>query len=278
VRNILTIAHLTLEEARRRRVAAAAVLCGAAFLAVFATAVFFGHSGMVANDRLTFVARQAFLTMLTLGGLYASNFLSVLFAVLLPVDTLSGEIDSGVMQTLAAKPVRRAEILIGKWLGHGVMVVAYLLLMSLGVVAAMWMVTGYVPVNLWIGLPLMALQAILLMTVSIAGGTRFTTITNGVLALGFYGIAFVGGWIEQVGALGGVEEVRTVGVVASLISPTDALWRLASYHLQPPIVRDVAPLIFTVAAAPTPLMVWWAAAFTLAVLAWSVRSFERRAL
>ncbi len=90
MRNILTIAHLTLEEARRRRVAAAAVLCGAAFLAVFATAVFFGHSGMVANDRLTFVARQAFLTMLTRGGLYASNFLSVLFAVLLPVDTLSG--------------------------------------------------------------------------------------------------------------------------------------------------------------------------------------------
>ena len=278
MRNILTIAHLTLEEARRRRVAAAAVLCGAAFLSVFATAVFFGHNGMVASDRLTSVARQAFLTMLTLGGLYASNFLSVLFAVLLPVDTLSGEIDSGVMQTLASKPIRRAEIVIGKWLGHAVMVVGYLLLLSLGVVAAMWIVSGDVPVNLEIGLPLMALQAVLLMTVSIAGGTRFTTITNGVLALGFYGIAFVGGWIEQVGALAGVEAVRTVGIVASLISPTDALWRLASYHLQPAIVRDLAPLIFTVAAAPTSLMVWWAGGFTIAVLAWAVRSFERRAL
>jgi hypothetical protein len=98
------------------------------------------------------------------------------------------------------------------------------------------------------------------------------------MALGFYGIAFIGGWIEQVAALGGVDAVKTVGVVASLISPTDALWRLASYHLQPAIVRDVAPLIFTVAAAPTPLMVWWAAGFTIAVLAWAVRSFDRRAL
>ena len=63
--------------------------------------------------------------MLTLVGLYAANFLSVLIAVLLPVDTLSGEIASGVMQTVASKPIRRAEIVLGKWLGHAVIVMGY---------------------------------------------------------------------------------------------------------------------------------------------------------
>jgi len=61
----------------------------------------------------------------TLAGLYAVNFLVIALAVMLPVDTLSGEIASGVMQTLASKPVRRAEIVIGKWLVYWVLLAAY---------------------------------------------------------------------------------------------------------------------------------------------------------
>jgi Cu-processing system permease protein len=276
---ILTMAHLTLREARRRRIATAAVLCAAAFLAVFTTAVFFAYDEMVRNNQdHSFVERQAFLTFLTLAGLYAANFLSVLFAVLLPVDTLSGEIDSGIMQTLASKPVRRADILMGKWLGHALIVAGYLLLLAGGVILAVRIIGGFIPVNLERALPLMLLEILLLMTVSIAGGTRLTTVTNGVTALGFYGVAFVGGWMEQVGAIGRIESVKTVGVVASLISPPDAMWRMASHYLQPAIVRDIAPVIFATASVPTPLMVWWAAAFMALTFAWAVRSFGRRAL
>ena len=46
------------------------------------------------------------LQFFTLAGLYVANFLTIAAAVLLPVDTLSGEIASGVMQTLASKPIR----------------------------------------------------------------------------------------------------------------------------------------------------------------------------
>jgi hypothetical protein len=275
---LVTVAHLTLREARRRRIATAAVVCAAAFLAVFATAVFFAHGGMVRNPRMTFVARQAFLTFLAVAGVYAANFLCVLFAVLLPVDTLSGEIDSGVMQTLASKPVRRADILLGKWLGHAAIVSSYLLLLTGGVLLPVRFLTGFTPLYLERALPLMLLEVLLLMTVSIAGGTRLTTVTNGIAALGFYGVAFVGGWMEQVGALGQMEAVKTVGVVASLISPPDAMWRLASHYMQPAIVRDVAPLGLSVASVPTPLMVWWAAGFMALTLVWAVRSFNRRTL
>jgi Cu-processing system permease protein len=276
---VWTVAHLTLSEARRRRVAAAAVLCGAAFLAVYTVGVFFAYDEMVNNNQdHSFVERQSVLTFLTVAGLYATNFLSVLFAVLLPVDTMSGEIESGIMQTLASKPVRRGEIVLGKWLGHGLIVTGYLLMLSGGVVLAMRVISGFAPVNLELALPLMLLELLLLMTVSIAGGTRLTTVTNGVMALGFYGVAFVGGWLELVGTYGRIESLETVGVVASLISPPDAMWRLASYHLQPGIVRDLAPAIFTTASPATPLMVWWAAGFMIVTLAWAIRSFNQRAL
>jgi Cu-processing system permease protein len=274
---ILTMAHLTLQESRRRRIVTAAVICAAAFLAVYTTGVFFVHREQV-RVSAPFVQQQATMALLAIAGLYAANFLSILFAVLLPVDTLSGEIDSGVMQTVASKPVRRADIVIGKWLGHAVIVTGYVLLLSMGVMLVVRLISGPVAVRPLQALPLMVLEILLLMTVSIAGGTRLSTVTNGVTALGFYGIAFIGGWIEQIGGFAGSHAARTVGIVASLISPADALWRLGSYRLQPENLRNIGAAIFATSSVPTTLMVWWAAAFTLATLIFAVRSFSTRQL
>jgi ABC-type transport system involved in multi-copper enzyme maturation permease subunit len=218
------------------------------------------------------------MAVLTIAGLYAVNFLSVLFAVLLPVDTLSGEIDSGVIQTVASKPIRRADVVVGKWLGHAVIVMGYVVVLMLGVVTVVRLIAGPVPVRPFAALPLMLLEIVLLMTVSIAGGTRLSTVTNGVMALGFYGIAFIGGWIEQIGGFAGSQAARTVGVVASLISPADALWRLASYQVQPELLRNFGAALFATSSIPTMLMVWWAAGFTVATLIFAVRSFSTRQL
>lgn len=198
--------------------------------------------------------------------------------MLLPVDALSGEIDSGVMQTLATKPIRRADILLGKWLAHVALVGSYLLILSAGVLLTGRLLAGHAQINVTRALPLMLLEVVLLVTVSIAGGTRLSTVTNGIVTLGFYGIAFIGGWMEQIGGFAGIESAKTVGIVASLISPADALWRLAAYYLQPPLVRDLGAAAFSAASVPTSLAVWWAAAFTLLMLAWSIRSFSRRTL
>jgi ABC-2 type transport system permease protein len=274
---ILTMAHLTLQESRRRRIVTAAVICAAAFLGVYTAGVFFVHREQV-RVSAPFLQQQAVMALLAIAGLYAANFLSILFAVLLPVDTLSGEIDSGVMQTVASKPVRRADIVIGKWLGHAVIVTGYVLVLSMGVMLVVRLISGPVAVRPLGALPLMVLEILLLMTVSIAGGTRLSTVTNGVTALGFYGIAFIGGWIEQVGGFAGSQAARTVGIVARLISPADALWRLGSYRLQPENLRNIGAAIFATSSVPTTLMVWWAAAFTLATLIFAVRSFSTRQL
>lgn len=277
MRAILTVAHLTLYEARRRRIVTAAALCGGAFLIVFIGGVFFSGREL-AEEGAPLLERQGMLSLLTIAGLFAANFLSVLFAVLLPVDALSGEIDSGVMQTLASKPISRTEILLGKWLGHWTIIAAYLLLLSVGVLLTGWLVAGHAQINVSRALPLMLLEVTLLLTVSIAGGTRLSTVTNGIAALGFYGIAFIGGWVEQIGGFAGVSSARTIGIAASLISPPDALWRLAAYHLQPPLLRDLGAGPFAAGSVPTILSVWWAGAFTALTLMWAVRSFGRRAL
>jgi ABC-type transport system involved in multi-copper enzyme maturation permease subunit len=277
MRNVLTIAHLTLVEARRRRIVLASAVCTLAFLAVFSVAVVFAHREMTADASISFIQRQGTLTAIMLVGFMAANFLAVMFAILLPIDTLSGEIDSGVMQTLASKPVDRAQIVLGKWTGHLVLALAYLLLVSAGMVLTIRSVAGFFPAGVPRALPLLMLEITLSLTVAVAGGARFSTVTNGITALGFYGLAFIGGWVEQIGTFAGVASVRTIGVVVSLISPADSMWRLAAHHLQPEILRATGALALG-ASVPTPLMVWWAAGFTALTLLYAVRSFRRRAL
>lgn len=274
---IFTIAHLTLHDARRRKIVAAALAAGTAFLVVFGTALFFVNRELL-SGRFSLIQHQVQLGMLTIAGLYASNFLSVVFAVLVPVDALSGEIASGVMQTLASKPIRRVDILLGKWVGYWIITAVYLLLMAGGVALVSRAVTGFAQPNLQRALPLMLLEVTLLLTLTIAGGTRLSTVANGIAAFGFYGLAFIGGWVEQIGALGRIDAARTVGIAVSLISPADSLWRLGAYHLQPSIARDLGMTPFSSASVPSVLMVWWAAGFTVMTLALAVRWFARRAL
>src|SRR6185295_1590316 len=99
---ILTVAQLTWLEARRRRIVLAALLCGVAFLAVFATAVYFMPTPRDPTGAGALATRLQLQTM-PIAGLYAVNFLAVAFAVMLPVDSLSGEISSGIIQTIASK-------------------------------------------------------------------------------------------------------------------------------------------------------------------------------
>ena len=277
MRDVLTVAHLTLVEARRRRIVLAGAVCALAFLIVFSVAVAFAYREMVANPRMSFVERQLTLTMIMLLGFMAANFLAVMFAILLPVDTLSGEIDSGVMQTIASKPIDRAHIVLGKWAGHLILALAYLLLVSGGILLTMRIAAGYVPINVAYAIPLLMLEVALSLTISIAGGARLSTVTNGIMCLGFYGVAFIGGFVEQFGAFGGVQSLKTLGIIVSLISPADSMWRLAANYLQPEIMRGSGGLALS-GSVPTPLMVWWAAGFTVLTLLYAIRTFRRRAL
>lgn len=275
---MLAIARLTVQEALRRRVLTAALVGGLAFLALYGTGFHFIVKDASKGDMASALLRTIFLNTFTLAGLYAANFLVVMAAVLLPVDTLSGEIQSGVMQTLASKPVRRSHILLGKWLGYLAVVLGYLLLLALGVVLIVKIRAGFLPPGLVPGIALMGLEAVLLVSLSIACGSRFSTITSGIAVFGLHGLAFIGNWVEQIGAHMGNETARTVGTVASLIMPSESLWMLAASMMQPAIMRDMRVSPFSPASVPSPAMVWWALGYLLVALALGLRHFRKRAL
>jgi Cu-processing system permease protein len=271
---LLTVSRLTWIEARRRRIVLAGLACGILLVIVFTVAAY----SISGRHQPVGVQRLIQLQSLTLAGLYVVNFLVVALAVLLPVDTLSGEISSGVMQTLAAKPIRRAEILLGKGLMYWLMIAAYIAILVGGIVLSMRVTTGFVQRQVVPACALMQLEATVLLSVTLAGGVYLTTIANGILGFSFFALGFVGGWIELIGGMAGSATARYIGTAISLVSPSDVMWRLAMHLLQPPMMSQVLINPFSPGSVPSAAMVWWSAGFAAVILGVAVRGFQARAL
>jgi|SRR5499427_69570 len=278
MRSLFTILHLTLHEAARRRILVATLLGAAAFLVLYGIGFHFVAKHVAEQAGPTVLRQRIMLNFLTLAGLYATHFLTLMTSVLLPVDTLSGEIATGVVQTVASKPVHRSSIVLGKWLAFTLVAVGYCAIVSGGVLVIARTIGHFTPPGLARGMPLMALQAVVLVSLSIAGGARLATVTNGVLIFGLYGLAFIGSWVEQVGAFAGNMPAQNVGTVASLIMPTEALWQRAAYYMQPSVMRDLQMTPFSPASLPSVGMVWWAVGYALVALLIGVQGFRKRAL
>ena len=278
MRNLITITHLTLHEALRRRILTAGLIVAAAFLALYGAGLYFIHSEMAQRGTITALERRITFNILTLAGLYAAHMLVVMIAVLLPVDTLSGEIASGVIQTVAAKPIRRGDIVLGKWLGHWLVMTGYLVLLAGGVLAITRIIVHFTPPRIEQGLPLLLLGATVLLTLSITGGAKLSTITNGMVVFGLFGLASVGNLVEQIGTLADNTAARTVGTVASLIMPSESMWTLASSRMQPTILRELGNSPFSPLSVPSSAMLWWAGGYILVTLAFGLRAFQKRPL
>jgi hypothetical protein len=124
----------------------------------------------------------------------------------------------------------------------------------------------------------MLLEGTVLLTLSIAGGARLSTVTNGMLAFGLFGLAFIGNWVEQIGTFADNAAARYVGTVASLIMPSEAMWQLAASQMQPGIMRELGVSPFSGLSVPSAAMVAWAAGYIVVTLALGLRAFAKRPL
>ncbi|MGD2158405.1 MAG: ABC transporter permease [Anaerolineales bacterium] len=276
---ITIIARLTFREASRRKILWAALLLGVLFLVVYGLGLHFMQVDIQdPRNRVSPIAQREIYNFMLMAGMYAVNFLTIAMSVLTSIGTLSSEVASGTIQTLATKPVRRLEILLGKWLGFVVMLSLYLILMAGGTMAVVYTITGYTAPNALRGLALLWMNAMLLLSVSLFGGSFMSTLANGVLAFGLYGVAFVGGWVEQIGSFLNNQVAVNIGILSSLIIPSEALWKRAAYEMQSPLAGAMGFSPFSSASTPSGLMVAYAALYIIAMLGLAIRLFNRRDL
>jgi len=93
-----------------------------------------------------------------------------------------------------------------------------------------------------------------------------------------FGIAFVGGWIEQIGSFIQNQTAINVGIISSLLIPSEALWKRAAFEMQSPIVSALGFSPFTSASMPSTLMVVYGVLYAMTALLLAILLFNRRDL
>lgn len=281
MRPIWILARMTFREAFRKRIVLTGLVLGVCFLIIYSVGFHLiteeiGRSmaGAAAAD----VARSEGINMLLLAGLYVAAFLSLAMAALLGADTLAGEIRSGTIQTLVAKPIRRSDVVLGKWLGFAGLLGLYLLLMAAGTMVSVWLQVGYAAPHFLAGLAFIYMETLLMMTVSLMCSSFLSGLATGGIVFGLYGVAFIGGWIEQFGSMLHNETAVRVGVVASFLNPSESLWRRAAFEMQSPISGALGMSPFGTVSVPSTLMIAYAALYLLGALAIAIRVFQKRDL
>ncbi len=275
-RTIVLVATVTFVEAVRRKILWIAAIAGAAFLALFWAGLISMLHSMSPN--ITTVGRHEAVGMMTMMVLYAGSMMTSLMAALISCDTLSGEIASGTIHAIATKPVDRWCLVLGKWIGFAAMLTLYVLFIEGGTIAIARMVGHRITPHTAAALGLIWLQAIVLLSVTILCSTRLSALTSGACTLGLYGLAFMGGWIEQFGAIRNIKACVDLGILASLIMPSDALWRKVAFKVQPPILGAAGVSPFSSSAVPSTAMVIYAIVYSVLALVLAQIVFERRDL
>lgn len=285
MKSIFILSKLTFREAIRRRIMLAGLILGVSFLIIFSIGFHFILSqvrSMAATSSpsqgIARIADVESMNAFVMIGLYAATFLSIAMAALLGADTLAGEINSGTIQTIVTKPIRRSDIVLGKWLGFAGLLGLYLLLMAGGIIVSVFFQTSYVPDHLLLGLSLIYLEALLVMTITLMCSAAFPALATGGIVFGLYGLAFIGGWIEQFGSMIQNQTAVKIGIITSLIIPSEVLWKRAAFEMQSPLSGILGMSPFSATSVPSPLMIFYAVLYLVAALILSIRIFQKRDL
>lgn len=274
---ILTITRLTIRESARRKIAQTAVILGVLLLVLFNIGFRTIFNQITTQDARAISIQ--FSNVFVLSGLYAINFLIIVLSTLISADSLAGEINSGSIQSLITKPLRRIEIFLGKWLSFAALLAIYLTLMGGGVILSAYLQVGYRLPNVAAGLGLMYVESLLVMSLTLACSASFSTLASGGAVFGLYGIAFIGSWVEQIGAVMKNESAVQIGILSSLLMPSEALWRRAAHEMSSPIMQMMGGYSpFSAASVPSTAMIVYAVLYLLAVAALGIRIFMRRDL
>lgn len=277
----MTVVRLTLREAANRKVLLAGAVISVAFLLLFwlGFTVGFDSAADASQDPTTTAAAGTVMTVL---GLYAVQFLAAFMAVLLSSGSVAPEIDSGRLHAVLARPLTRTSWLAQRTGTFAALAAVYIVAMSGSILAIAAGVGGYGAIAPGRAVGLLALEVVVLAALGTALSVRMSAIAAGVVVVALYGAAWIAGIMEIVGTALDNQTLERIGVAVSLVVPSDALWRGASYYLQSPAFLaatggDIA-IPFAGSAAPSVPFIAWAVAYASVWWLLADRWFRRRDL
>jgi ABC-type transport system involved in multi-copper enzyme maturation permease subunit len=238
---ILLMARFTLQEAFHRWLLLAMLLLNLLLLGVFAlmlNSVYtseVARSASLADPQLNLLKLSFSLSILSAWAVY---LLSGALTIVLTVGMTSGEIEAGTFAMTVTKPLRRSDIIFGKWLGYALIVCTYTAMLFFTFLGIIFLQTGYWPQEALPSLGMIELSTLVLLALTTFGSACFPTLVNGAIAIMLFIGAPLASFVQLITSNPG-QTAQNITTTINLIIPTDALWHGASFYLIPSFISQL---------------------------------------
>jgi ABC-type transport system involved in multi-copper enzyme maturation permease subunit len=263
------------------------VLASAAVLTVLAIAfstwgIWRLHATML--ERMSAASALASFAIVVLLLAYMFSIILSAGSAFIAAPAIASEVESGVVLAMLPRPIRRSDLVLGKWLALALLIVVFTLIVGSIELGIVRLLTGFGPPHPLRGLGFIAAEAVLLMTLALLLGTRLPAVAAAIVTVVLFGITWAGGIAQAIALTLHNQSVLNATTAINLLLPTDALWRSAAFALEPVALAAAAVTDLTrqspfiVGSAPPPAMLYWSILWLGGALVAAVISFQRRDL
>ncbi len=214
---ILTLAGLTVKEAIRRRIFLAALVIAGLYVLFAFLPLHIHTSFFIGMDLPT--ARNNTGRIWAWLGCGTIKFFGSVLAVALSAGAITSEIDRGVLSVIVPKPIPRAAIYLGKWLGIIFLMAVCVAGWGALLAFAIWHQSGTCHPRLWGGVLAAGLFPLLFTTLTLCFSTFATYALSSSLALIAAGIALAEDLLHSLSRFLDVPMLDTLSKLAGYIVP-----------------------------------------------------------
>lgn len=295
---MMLIMQMTWKEMIRKRVMVLAMILTILFLVAYwfiADAVAGSESFGLFSEGNSLITNYTTGVLMMMIGFFFAGFVIALLSIFSSFSSIAGEAEQGVMQALLTRPISRTQFYIGRWLGFVTLLCCYTLILYTAIMV-ITDIHAAIPKDFMVhvkALLLLALIIVLLVSLTMLGSTKFSSLGNGVFITMLFGAGWLGGMLEKVQKIGifeafGAEEIgntlSNISGLMSIIMPVDALQRKMMHGLigldELGSVVNVSKMIsgFFIGDVPSGTFVIYAMLYAAIAFIWGVLRFRKKDL
>lgn len=284
---MIPIAMTSLKEALRKKVILLVGILTLIYLAILTLITYYAYQGNISSDNSSinlYVLASTFISVL---GFYFSSMLVAFLTIMVSVGSVSSEIESGVLHSIITRPIKRSSYILGKYLGIALLIVSYSVLLYLGLILIYWIIIPNFVATFSAGMILKGLfffilEPLAILSLSIFSSTSFKTLGSGIFVIAIYILGLLGGIFEQVGILIGNDLINSLGILSSLISPFDVIYRelisnfFSGTGFTNPFLNVFSDGTMSSGATPSSWMLLYVFVYITGLILLSIRKFKKR--
>lgn len=284
---MIPIAMTSLKEALRKKVILLVGILTLIYLAILTLITYYACNENISSGGSSvnlYVMESTFISIL---GFYFSSMLVAFLTIMVSVGSVSSEIESGVLHSIITRPIKRSSYILGKYLGIALLIVSYSVLLYLALILIYWIIipdfiatfsTGVI----FKGLFFFILEPLAILSLSVFSSTSFKTMGSGIFVIAIYILGLLGGIFEQVGVLLGNDLINSLGILSSLISPFDVIYRelisnfFSGTGFTNPFLNIFSDGNMLSGASPSSWMLFYVFVYITGLVLLSIRKFKKR--